>query len=124
MWRHIAPPQREVIIICSCGDEFDPDIVPSKKVDLGSMAKDVSLSVSLMQQECKEIQKKIGQDMGCQFKFLYFDTPKLQNLKEFYIKEIKELMQGCKAAGGNIIVFSINFILYVYNSYDMVHRSF
>ena len=108
MWRHIAPPKREVIIICSCGDEFDPDIVPSKKVDLGSMVKDVSFSVSLMQQECIEIQRKIGQDMECQLMFLYFDTPRLQNLKGFYIKKIKEVMQGCKAAGGNIIVFSIN----------------
>ena len=77
---------------------------------MGIMANELIRSVPLIQRECKAIQDIITKDNECHVKCVYIDPPKLQSPKEYYINQIKELMQSCKAAGGNITAFMIIII--------------
>ena len=110
---------KEVIIICSCGDEIDVSIEYTPK-QIDNMSRDQLANVSeeecslplCFRQELDAILDKIKGVKSMTLTHVYFDSPGMQFSREYYLEKIKHALEESTKDGGDkcLVRYCLNYV--------------
>ena len=109
-WRMLSDNMntRECLIICSGGE-------CPESVQLVPKQRDNSLADSdplLLRRELDIVQEKIRQARNCHIVQVCTDYPGVQMGRDYYLEKVKQVLVGCKQAGGELLCVSCMYAKY------------